>query len=168
MALMGTGTASGEHRAVEAAQRAISNPLLEEQSIQGARAILINVTGGDDLTLAEVNEACAIIQQAADEEANVIFGLVMDKDMKDEVKISVIATGFDAPAALASRREVSLPVTPSGARPAAERERERERARTAPETPIPEDQGYGVNLINVRDPREDIFDIPTFLRRQMD
>ena len=117
MALMGTGTASGEHRAVEAAQRAISNPLLEEQSIQGARAILINVTGGEDLTLAEVNEACAIIQAAADEEANVIFGLVQDKDMKDEVKISVIATGFDAPAALASRREVSLPVTPSGVRP---------------------------------------------------
>src|SRR5450756_1325148 len=92
MALMGTGTASGENRAVEAAQRAISNPLLEEQSIQGARAILINVTGGEDLTLAEVNEACAIIQQAADEEANVIFGLVLDKNMKDEVKISVIAS----------------------------------------------------------------------------
>src|ERR1035438_3809816 len=112
-----------------------------------------------------VNEACAIIQQAADEEANVIFGLVLDKDMKDEVKISVIATGFDAPAALASRREVSLPVSPSGARPAAERERDR--TRTAPETPIPEDQGYGVNLINMRDPREDIFDIPTFLRTQL-
>ncbi|MEO8586806.1 MAG: cell division protein FtsZ, partial [Acidobacteriota bacterium] len=148
-------------------------PLLEEQSIQGARAILINVTGGEDLTLAEVNEACAIIQAAADEEANVIFGLVQDKDMKDEVKISVIATGFDAPAALASRREVSLPVTATGARPAAdrgerEREKERERARTAPDVPSPEDHGYGVNLINVRDPREDIFDIPTFLRRQMD
>jgi cell division protein FtsZ len=169
MALMGTGTASGEHRAVEAAQRAISNPLLEEQSIQGARAILINVTGGEDLTLAEVNEACAIIQAAADEEANVIFGLVLDKDMKDEVKISVIATGFDAPAALASRREVSLPVTPNGARQAVERgDREKERARTSPDVPTPEDHGYGVNLINVRDPREDIFDIPTFLRRQMD
>jgi cell division GTPase FtsZ len=90
---------------------------------------------------------------------------VLDKNMKDEVKISVIATGFDAPAALASRREVSLPVTPSGARPA---EKARERARTAPEAPIPEDQGYGVNLINIRDPREDVFDIPTFLRRQMD
>ena len=168
MALMGTGTASGEHRAVEAAQRAISNPLLEEQSIQGARAILINVTGGEDLTLSEVNEACAIIQQAADEEANVIFGLVQDKDMKDEVKISVIATGFDAPAALASRREVSLPVNPSGARGAAP-----ERPRAAGSEPAappvtPEDQGYGVNLINMRDPREDIFDIPTFLRRQMD
>src|SRR5512137_2664906 len=99
MALMGTGTASGEHRAVEAAQRAISNPLLEEQSIQGARAILINMTGGDDLTMAEVGEACKIIQQAADEEANVITGLVRDEEMKDQVKVSVIATGFEAPAA---------------------------------------------------------------------
>ena len=164
MALMGTGTASGEHRAVEAAQRAISNPLLEEQSIQGARAILINVTGGEDLTLAEVNEACAIIQQAADEEANVIFGLVLDRDMKDQVKISVIATGFDAPAAIASRREASLPVSPSGARSSGERER----AKTVPEPLTPEDSGYGVNLLNARDPREEIFDIPTFLRRQMD
>jgi cell division protein FtsZ len=164
MALMGTGTASGEHRAVEAAQRAISNPLLEEQSIQGARAILINVTGGEDLTLAEVNEACAIIQQAADEEANVIFGLVLDRDMKDQVKISVIATGFDAPAAIASRRGASLPVSPSGARASGERER----AKTVPEPLTPEDSGYGVNLLNARDPREEIFDIPTFLRRQMD
>ena len=78
MALMGTGTATGEHRAVEAAQKAISNPLLEEQSIQGARAILINVTGGEDLTLAEFNEACQIVQQAADDDANIIFGLVQD------------------------------------------------------------------------------------------
>lgn len=164
MALMGTGTASGEHRAVEAAQRAISNPLLEEQSIQGARAILINVTGGEDLTLAEVNEACAIIQQAADEEANIIFGLVHDATMKDQVKISVIATGFDAPAAFSSRREVALPASPNGARP----EREREGKKSVPEPVLPDDQGYGVNLMNVRDPREDIFDIPTFLRRQMD
>jgi cell division protein FtsZ len=165
MALMGTGTASGEHRAVEAAQRAISNPLLEEQSIQGARAILINVTGGEDLTLAEVNEACAIIQQAADEEANVIFGLVQDPEMKDQVKISVIATGFDAPAALAAHRAASLPVSPSGTRPA---ERDTARGRGVLEPLTPDDSGYGVNLLNHRDPREDIFDIPTFLRRQMD
>lgn len=161
MALMGTGVASGEHRAVEAAQRAISNPLLEEQSIQGARAILINLTGGDDLTLAEVNEACAIIQQAADEEANIIWGLVQDKEMRDQVKISVIATGFEAPAALASRREVSVPVSPTSTG--------RERARVVPPEPVaPDESGYGINLMNVRDPREDIFDIPTFLRRQMD
>jgi cell division protein FtsZ len=163
MALMGTGTASGEHRAVEAAQRAISNPLLEEQSIQGARAILINITGGDDLTMAEVGEACAVIQQAADEEANIIFGLVRDEETRDEVKISVIATGFDAPAALASRREVALPVSPSGARPA-----EKAKPRNVPEPAPPDDSGFGVNLLVQKDPREDIFDIPTFLRRQMD
>ncbi|HEV8267498.1 MAG TPA: cell division protein FtsZ [Thermoanaerobaculia bacterium] len=162
MALMGTGCASGEHRAVEAAQRAISNPLLEEQSIQGARAILINVTGGDDLTMAEFNEACKIIQQAADEEANVITGLVRDDEMKDQVKVSVIATGFEAPAALASRRDAVLPVTPSGS------PRTQERTRAVPEPTTPDDSGYGVNLLNLRDPREDIFDIPTFLRRQMD
>ncbi len=164
MALMGTGTASGEHRAVEAAQRAISNPLLEEQSIQGARAILINITGGDDLTMAEVGEACNVIQQAADEEANIIFGLVKDAEFRDQVKISVIATGFDAPAALASRREVSLPVTPLGTRG------EKSRPKTVPDAviPPPEDSGYGVNLLTQKDPREDVFDIPTFLRRQMD
>ena len=164
MALMGTGTASGEHRAVEAAQRAISNPLLEEQSIQGARAILINITGGDDLTMSEVGEACNVIQQAADDEANIIFGLVKDAELRDQVKISVIATGFDAPAALASRREVSLPVTPQGTRG------EKSRPKTLPEPLVtpPEDGGYGVNILAQKDPREDIFDIPTFLRRQMD
>ncbi|HQR45296.1 MAG TPA: cell division protein FtsZ [Thermoanaerobaculia bacterium] len=164
MALMGTGTAAGEHRAVEAAQRAISNPLLEEQSIQGARAILINITGGEDLTMSEVGEACNVIQQAADEEANIIFGLVRDAELRDQVKISVIATGFDAPAALASRREVSLPVTPQGLRA------EKSRGKTAPEPviPPPEDSGYGINILMQRDPREDVFDIPTFLRRQMD
>jgi cell division protein FtsZ len=158
MALMGTGTASGEHRAVEAAQRAISNPLLEEQSIQGARAILINVTGGDDLTLAEVNEACQIIQQAADDDANVIFGLVQDKDMKDQVKISVIATGFDSPPP-SVRREAyqTQPIRQPSSR-----------GKAVPEPVIPDDHGYGVNLQNVRDPREEMFDIPTFLRRQMD
>jgi len=157
MALMGTGEATGEHRAVEAAQKAISNPLLEEQSIQGARAILINVTGGEDLTLAEVNEACQIIQQAADDDANVIFGLVQDSALKDRVKISVIATGFDAPAALHGRREAYAPS------PAPSRSR-----RAAAEPLTPDDQGFGVNLINHKDPREDYYDIPTFLRRQMD
>ncbi len=152
MALMGTGTATGEHRAVEAAQKAISNPLLEEQSIQGARAILINVTGGEDLTLAEFNEACQIVQQAADDDANIIFGLVQDGAMKDQVKVSVIATGFDAP--VANRR-------------AAEKPAERTRLPLSEEA-IPEDSGYGVNLVQARSPKDDIFDIPTFLRRQMD
>ena len=149
MALMGTGTATGEHRAVEAAQKAISNPLLEEQSIQGARAILINVTGGEDLTLAEFNEACQIVQQAADDDANIIFGLVQDGAMKDQVKVSVIATGFDAPVAA---RRVAAQVT------------ERVRPQLTEEM-VPEDSGYGVNLVNVRSPKDDIFDIPTFLRQ---
>ncbi|MBL8113085.1 MAG: cell division protein FtsZ [Acidobacteria bacterium] len=168
MALMGTGTASGEHRAVEAAQRAISNPLLEEQSIQGARAILINVTGGEDLTLAEVNEACAIIQQAADEDANVIFGLVQDKEMGDSVKISVIATGFDAPVAHAARRaaEVAVP----SASFTRDREREKERKSGLADVPLaPDETGFGINMFNSpHDSRSDLFDIPTFLRRQMD
>src|SRR5581483_6085078 len=96
MALMGTGVSSGEHRAVEAAQRAISSPLLEEASIDGAKGVLINITGGTDMTLFEVHEAASIIQNAADEEANIIFGTVIDPNMKDEVKVTVIATGFDA------------------------------------------------------------------------
>lgn len=95
MALMGTGVSAGEHRAVEAAQRAISSPLLEEASIEGARGVLINITGGNDLTLFEVNEAASIIQEAADEDANIIFGTVIDPKMKDEIKVTVIATGFD-------------------------------------------------------------------------
>jgi cell division protein FtsZ len=96
MALMGTGVSSGEHRAVEAAQRAISSPLLEEASIEGAKGVLINITGGPDMTLFEVHEAASIIQEAADEEANIIFGTVIDPKMKDEVKVTVIATGFDS------------------------------------------------------------------------
>src|SRR5437660_1230424 len=96
MALMGTGVSSGEHRAVEAAQRAISSPLVEEASIEGAKGVLINITGGSDMTLFEVHEAASIIQEAADEEANIIFGTVIDARMGDEVKVTVIATGFDA------------------------------------------------------------------------
>jgi cell division protein FtsZ len=96
MALMGTGISSGEHRAVEAAQRAISSPLLEEASIEGAKGVLINVTGGPDMTLFEVHEAASIIQEAADEEANIIFGTVIDPSLTDEIKVTVIATGFDA------------------------------------------------------------------------
>src|SRR6184192_3289120 len=95
MALMGTGAATGENRAIEAAKRAISSRLLEENSIQGAKGVLINITGGSDLTLYEVNAASTIIREAADGEANIIFGAVLDETMKDEVKITVIATGFD-------------------------------------------------------------------------
>ena len=93
-ALMGIGTASGENRAITAARAAISSPLLE-LSIEGAKGILYTVTGGDDLTLAEVSEASTIIQQTADPDANIIFGANIDKELGNTVKISVIATGFD-------------------------------------------------------------------------
>jgi cell division protein FtsZ len=93
-AVMGTATARGENRATAAAQAAIASPLLEAGAIDGARGILINVTGSSSLRLAEVNEASTIIQSAAHEDANIIFGAVMDEKMKDEVKITVIATGF--------------------------------------------------------------------------
>jgi cell division protein FtsZ len=92
--VMGTASAAGNRRATQAAQRAIASPLLEEGAIDGARGILINVTGSSSLKLAEVNEASTIIQTAAHEDANIIFGAVLDEKMKDEVKITVIATGF--------------------------------------------------------------------------
>ena len=95
MALMGTGIAKGENRALEAAQRAISSPLLEETSIEGARGVLLNIAGGDDLSLHEVAEAARIISEAVDPEANIISGMVIDSEMEDEMKVTVIATGFD-------------------------------------------------------------------------
>ncbi len=94
-ALMGTGVGSGKRRATEAAETAISSPLLEDVSIEGATGILINITGGPDLTLHEVNEASSLIQQAAHEDANIIFGSVIDPNLSDEVRITVIATGVD-------------------------------------------------------------------------
>jgi len=93
-AVMGTATASGANRTTEAARRAIASPLLEAGAIDGARGILINITGSASLKLAEVQQACTIIQSAAHEDANIIFGAVMDEKMKDSVKITVIATGF--------------------------------------------------------------------------
>ncbi len=93
-AVMGTATGRGERRTMEAATRAIASPLLEAGAIDGARGILINITGSSTLKLAEVNEASTIIQNAAHEDANIIFGAVLDEKMKDEVKITVIATGF--------------------------------------------------------------------------
>jgi cell division protein FtsZ len=94
LALMGAASATGENRAIEAAQKAISSPLLEDISIQGARGVLINITGGPDLCLHEVNEAASMIQEEAHEDANIIFGAVIDENLTDEIRITVIATGF--------------------------------------------------------------------------
>ena len=93
---MGTGHASGENKAEDAAKEAIQSPLLET-SIEGARGVIINITGGEDLGLQEVNTAAELIQRSVDPEANIIFGTVVDPNMNDEIKITVIATGFDDP-----------------------------------------------------------------------
>ena len=107
-AIMGTGISEGPNRAMAAANAAISSPLLEDASVKGARGVIINVTGGSDLSLVEVSEASVVIQEAAHEDANIIFGAVVDPTMEGRVKITVIATGFDRPAA-------SKSLSPSGA-----------------------------------------------------
>jgi cell division protein FtsZ len=95
VAMMGTGVAEGDGRAMLAAQKAVSSPLLEDGSVNGARGVIINVTGGPDMSLMEVNEASCVIQEAAHEDANIIFGAVVDPNVNGKVKITVIATGFD-------------------------------------------------------------------------
>ncbi|MET0488222.1 MAG: cell division protein FtsZ [Candidatus Rokuibacteriota bacterium] len=94
MAMMGTGVGHGEHRALDAAQKAVASPLLDDTSIEGARGILINFTGGSDFAIHEVEEGARIVQEAAHEEANIIFGAVIDPGLRDEVRMTVIATGF--------------------------------------------------------------------------
>src|SRR5579864_6497243 len=121
MAMMGTGIAEGQDRAMEAARRAISSPLLEGASVNGARGVIINITGGPDLTLVEVSEASCIVQEAADEDANIIFGAVVDPALKGKVKITVIATGFGPqvgtrPAGSVARTPVDLTQYGDGAR----------------------------------------------------
>jgi cell division protein FtsZ len=111
LAIMGTGLSEGEGRAMAAANAAISSPLLEDASVKGARGVIINVTGGLDLSLIEVSEASAVIQEAAHEEANIIFGAVIDPRMEGKVKITVIATGFDRPAG-AKAMAASAALTP--------------------------------------------------------
>lgn len=101
-ALMGSGVAAGEHRSVEAAQHAISSPLLEDVSIQGALGVLVNVTGGENMTLHEVNDATSVISEAAGNDANIIFGAVIDPHMDEDMRVTVIATGFNRNGRLSS------------------------------------------------------------------
>jgi cell division protein FtsZ len=175
MALMGTGSASGEKRAVEAAQRAISSPLLEDITITGARGILISVTGGPDLGIFEVNEACMLIQEEAHEDANIIFGAVIDEKMKDQMQITVIATGFGR----AESREERLPESVS---PSPEREKvvvnftRKEENREIPaflrsEKPREFQERIAKaarGRVSSNLGAEDEYDIPTFLRKQAD
>lgn len=114
-ALMGTGYGSGEERAEMAANQAIASPLLEEISISGARGVLINVTGGEDMTLFDVNTATSIVYQAAGSDANIIFGAVIDPSLSEQMRVTVIATGFGAPAQVqpsTQQEEQFIPATP--------------------------------------------------------
>ena len=114
-AMMGTGEASGENRAQEAAERAIANPLLDEVSLNGAKGVLINITGGYDMTLFELDEAANVIRDKVDSDANIIVGSTLDPDMDGSIRVSVVATGIDAAAAMAEvpapRRTMAEPLT---------------------------------------------------------
>jgi cell division protein FtsZ len=146
-ALMGIGAASGESRAAEAAKNAISSPLLE-QSVEGATGILLNITGGSDLGLFEVNEAAEIIQSAADQNSNIIFGAVIDEALADEVRVTVIATGFD--------RGIGPPAVPSFTR---EPRPERRPVDTQRRPPVMDESQRSSLEIS-----EDEIDIPSFLK----
>src|SRR4029077_15634014 len=162
-AIMGTGMGRGENRAMEAVQQAISSPLLDNISITGATGVLINITGGEDLTLGEVTQISDVVKDAAGEEAEIIFGTVNDPAMTGEIGVTLIATGFDrqsagaevsgrAPGVLPFRERAGRPavVPPGYVKPA-----EQPARRGAPATPpLPTELNE--------------LEIPTFIRRQMD
>jgi cell division protein FtsZ len=176
MALMGTGIASGESRAVEAAQKAISSPLLEDISIEGARGLLINISGGHNMTLNEINEATTLIQKEAHEDANIIWGMVIDETMTEEMRVTVIATGFGkaeekpVSTAIPSRFKKVAPISFS----VKESGRDHKENRDIPAfiRRIKATERYDeVKLDESNDfplEDEDRFDIPTFLRKQAD
>jgi cell division protein FtsZ len=186
MALMGTGSAEGEHRAIEAAQRAISSPLLEDASIHGARGVLINVSGGEDMTLHEVGEAAAIVQEAADPDANIIFGTVIDRSARSGIKVTVIATGFprdEMRQSLPQRTDVfeqpqaTEPIQQAfsasegmpAQQPLAARSVDRAGAFVRHDVANPpeldsNDDGFTPNFSKMKDD----LDVPAFLRKQMD
>ena len=153
-ALMGIGSASGEHRAVEAAQQAIASPLLEETSIEGARGLLINITGGDDVTLNEINEAAEIITEGADPEAQILFGAVVDESLGDALQVTVIATGFNRP-------KDTGRVQPTRSQPVEPEERQPSRVSNRFFVPGGPTSEYGIN-------QTDDYEIPAILRKQMD
>ena len=173
IAMMGTGVGKGEHRAVDAAQKAVASPLLDDTSIEGAKGVLINFTGGLDMSIHEVEEAARIVQEAAHDDANIIFGAVIDPSLHDEMRITVIATGFSpkkeappmampAPAAAFPSRvvEMARPVTrgtPNGVGAGAGAGAWRRRATEA-----------RIEGFEEIDAANDDLDVPAFLRRQAD
>jgi len=177
-ALMGTGVATGESRAARAAEEAISSPLLDGISINGALGVLINITGGSNLTLWEVNDAASIIQEAAGERVNVIFGMVVDDALSDELRVTVIATGFNKESQIKTQLETPKSVPKSFDhmdfgeldKPTFLRKQVEE---SKTQTKIPAvAKPQKTNVYSIEDeempdaPNE--LDTPTFLRKQMD
>jgi cell division protein FtsZ len=154
-AVMGTAEAEGENRAVEATNRAISSPLLEDASINGAQGILLNITGSSKLTLYEVHEASSIVQKAAAENANIIFGAVLDESMGDAVKVTVIATGIKS-----ERMGVKVLTGPSMAIRTAQQS---VRTALAKKEKLPVEQEPSEMSVEI--PKDD-FDVPAFIRRR--
>lgn len=185
MALMGTGVSRGEHRAIDAATRAISSPLLEDMSVKGATGVLINVTGGPNMTLKEISEASKLIQEEAHEEANILFGAVIDEKMGEDIRVTVIATGFDKPLQKMANIPWRRPSAPKQATPIIQ-----ETLSVAPRMALRED-GASVEVsdyvvtkkqleeqpvrlkdliqeMGIQGIQEEEYDVPTFLRKQAD
>ena len=162
-AIMGSGSAAGENRAIEAAEKAISSPLLDDTNIDGARQILINITGGDDMTLAEVDEAATLITKTAHDDANIIFGTVNSDNMEGQMRVTVIATGFEVKTEKEKPSQVSLKKKPDNIdviRPMAigdsgYRHLKSLASEIKEESPEPFDTSIN-------------FDVPTFLRKHAD
>ncbi|HEY2925152.1 MAG TPA: cell division protein FtsZ [Candidatus Eisenbacteria bacterium] len=185
-ALMGAGHATGPNRAYEAAQSAVSSPLLDDVSISGAEALLVNVTGGESMTLHEINEAVTVVVDAAGHDANVIFGAVIDEHMGDGLSITVIATGFGK--GESKQRPMGVPAAAHGPQPRIYEMEPRERAvrpavvRSPLEESLPEEEGavaaarpgYRMAPASPRRPfggrsiTRDNMDVPAFMRKQMD
>jgi len=173
MAMMGAAVSAGENRAVEAAQHAISSPLLEDVSIKGARGVLINITGGPTLSLHEVNEAATLVQEEADDDANIIFGAVIDEQMGDEVRITVIATGFGSQDRVREpMRAVESVERPDARRAGVVRELTKDSPRRVVKLGTIIDDGGDARFVpsEKSDPAsgDSQYDVPTFLRKQAD
>ncbi len=166
-ALMGTGFASGEGKAAQAAEQAISSPLLEGVSIRGAQGVLVNITGGMQMSLHDINEATSIIYEEVGDKANIIFGAVIDESLNDSIFVTVIATGFDTEARSASPssdRETSKPDKKQLDLPTYIREQNRRKSNVHL---LGENPSRSENEKDLKLPLDDI-DIPTFLRKQID
>jgi len=180
VAMMGSGFASGENRAIEAAERAISSPLLEDIDIHGAQGILVNVTGNEDMTLAEYDEAVSIIHNMADEDANIICGMVYDQEADDSIRVTVVATGLSGesaiqlatiashePAAAVQRMPNIQPIAATQHMPSQHAPSQHAPSQHAPSqqpvAPQAQPQSFGDAGFN-----DDEYAVPTFLRRQAD